>query len=110
VIRRAPDTPWRRYDAPVRPPQAACFHLSGLSMRWLLLVLTVFAFVLCFTRHGAGAWGFWMLVGLIGIFATTLAFVQARIAGSARDDSLSEYDLRRLREGKVPLKHERPER
>jgi hypothetical protein len=110
VIRLAPDTPWRRYDAPVRPPRAACFHLSGLPMRWLLLVLTVFAFVLCFTRHGAGAWGFWMLVGLIGIFATTLAFVQARIAGSARADSLSEYDLKRLREGKDPLKHERPGR
>jgi hypothetical protein len=110
VIRLAPGARWRRYDAPVGPPRAACFHLSGLPMRWLLLVLTVFAFVLCFTRHGAGAWGFWMLVGLIGIFATTLAFVQARIAGSARDDSLSEYDLKRLREGKDPLKHERPGR
>jgi hypothetical protein len=101
VIRLAPGARWRRYDAPVGPPRAACFHLSGLPMRWLLLVLTVFAFVLCFTRHGAGAWGF---------FATTLAFVQARIAGSARDDSLSEYDLKRLREGKDPLKHERPGR
>jgi hypothetical protein len=110
VIRLAPNEPWRRYDAAVRPPRAACFHLSGLPMRWLLLVLTVFAFVLCFTRHGAGAWGFWMLVGLIGIFATTLAFVQARIAGSARDDSLSEYDLKRLREGKDPLKYGRPDR
>ncbi|GAA0887250.1 hypothetical protein [Rhodanobacter soli] len=79
-------------------------------MRWLLLALTVFAFVLCFTRHSAGAWGFWLLVGLVGIFATALAFVQARIAGRARDDSLSEYDLKRLREGKVPLKHERTPR
>ena len=79
-------------------------------MRWLLLVLTVFAFVLCFTRHGAGARGFWMLVGLVGIFATTLAFVQARIAGNAREDSLSEYDLKRLREGKDPLKYGRPDR
>lgn len=79
-------------------------------MRWLLLVSTVIAFVLCFTRHGAGAWGFWMLVGLVGVFATTLAFVQARIVGNARGDSLSEYDLRRLREGKSPLGHDRPER
>jgi len=86
------------------PPVRAHF------MRWLLLVLTVFAFMLCFTRHGAGAWGFWLLVGLVGIFATTLAFVQARIAGHARGDSLSEYDLKRLREGKDPLKHERPDR
>lgn len=76
-------------------------------MRWLLLVSTVFAFALCFTRHSAGAWGFWMLVGLIGVFASTLAFVQARIAGSAREDALSEYDLKRLREGKPPLRHER---
>lgn len=76
-------------------------------MRWLLLVSTVLAFVLCFTRHSAGAWGFWLLLGLIGVFATTLAFVQARIAGSSRGDSLSEYELRRLREGKDPLNHGR---
>ena len=76
-------------------------------MRWLLLVCTLFAFVLCFTRQGAGAWGFWLLLGLVGIFATTLAFVQARIAGNARGESLSEYDLKRLREGKDPLGHDR---
>ena len=76
-------------------------------MRWLLFVLTVFAFALCFTRHSAGAWGFWMLVGMIGIVATTLAFAQARIAGSSRGDSLSEYDLKRLREGGNPLNHDR---
>ena len=46
-------------------------------MRWLLLVLTTFAFLLCFTRHSAGAWGFWLPVGVLGIVATTLAFVQA---------------------------------
>ena len=79
-------------------------------MRWLLLVLTLFAFVLCFSRHGVGAWGFWLLVGFVGIATTTLAFAQARIAGSSRDDSLSEYDLMRLREGKDPLNHDRPER
>lgn len=76
-------------------------------MRWLMFVLTLFAFVLCFTRHSAGAWGFWLLVGLVGILATTLAFAQARIAGNSRGDSLSEYDLRRLREGKDPLNHDR---
>lgn len=75
-------------------------------MRWLLLCSTAFALVLCFTRDGAGAWGFWMLVALIGVFATTLAFVQVRIAGNAREDTLSEYDLKRLREGQQPLKHE----
>lgn len=76
-------------------------------MRWLLFVLTLFALVLCFTRHSAGAWGFWMLVGVIGLVATTLAFAQARIAGNSRGDSLSEYDLKRLREGNDPLNHDR---
>jgi hypothetical protein len=80
---------------------------SRPAMRWLLLVLTVFAFTLCFTRHSTGAWGFWLLIGVIGIVATTLAFAQARIAGNARNDSLSEYDLKRLREGKDPLNHSR---
>jgi hypothetical protein len=78
----------------------------GPIMRWLLLVLTAFAFVLCFTRHSAGAWGFWLLIGCIGFIATTLAFAQARIAGNSRGDSLSEYDLMRLREGKNPLGHD----
>jgi len=77
-------------------------------MRWLLFVLTLFAFVLCFTRHSAGAWGFWLLVGVIGIVATTLAFAQARIAGNSRGDSLSEYDLKRLHESNAPLNQDRP--
>ncbi|MEO5831691.1 MAG: hypothetical protein ABIQ36_14090 [Rhodanobacter sp.] len=76
-------------------------------MRWLLLVSAVFAFVLCVTRHSPGAWGFWMLVALLGVFASTLAFVLARIDDNARADTLSEYDIKRLREDKVPLKHER---
>lgn len=76
-------------------------------MRWLLLTLTVLAWGLCFTRHGSGALAWWLFVGLIGTFATTLAFAQARIAGNARSESLSEYDLRRLREGKPPLDHDR---
>lgn len=77
--------------------------VEGLLMRWLLLGLTAFAFLLCFTRHGAGAWGFWLLLGLIGVFATALAFVQSRISDSARGETLSTYDLQRLREGKPPL-------
>jgi hypothetical protein len=76
-------------------------------MRWLLLISTVIAFALCFTRHSPGAWGFWLLVGVIGIVATTLAFAQARIAGNSRSDSLSEYDLRQLRKGKQPINHDR---
>jgi len=76
-------------------------------MRWFLLILAVFAFALCFTRHGAGAMAWWLLIGVIGTLVTTLAFAQARIAGNSRAESLSEYELRRLREGKDPLNHDR---
>ncbi len=73
-------------------------------MRWLLLVLTVFAYAICFTRHGSGAMALWLLISVIATIATTLAFAQFRIAGSARGDQLSEYHLRLLREGKDPLR------
>jgi hypothetical protein len=69
-------------------------------MRWLLLTLTMFAIVLCFTRHGAGAMAWWLMISLLGTFASALAFAQAKIAGNARNDSLSEYELMRLREGR----------
>jgi hypothetical protein len=71
-------------------------------MRWLLLVLTLFACVLCVTRHSSGAMAWWLLLSVIGTIATTLAFAQFRINGSSRGDQLSEYELRLLREGKDP--------
>jgi len=77
-------------------------------MRWILLIATLFALVICFTRHTGGAMGAWLMLSLLGIFATVLAFVQARISASSRDDGmLSEYDLQQLRAGKEPLKHQR---
>ncbi|HEY9133296.1 MAG TPA: hypothetical protein VIM98_16190 [Dyella sp.] len=77
-------------------------------MRWILLTATVFALVLCFTRHGAGAMALWLVLGIVGLIATVLAFAQERIGAHARDDStLSEYDLQQLRAGKQPLKHQR---
>jgi uncharacterized YccA/Bax inhibitor family protein len=75
-------------------------------MRWLLLLLTVFAVVACFTCHSSGAMACWLFVGIVGAFATVLAFAQARISGSARSETLSSYDLQRLREGKNPLDRE----
>jgi len=71
-------------------------------MRWLMLTGTVLAFVLCFTRHSGGAMGLWLLTGLLGLLATGLAFAQARISSGARSESLSDYDVQRLREGKSP--------
>ena len=51
----------------------------------------------------AATLGLWLLVGLVGLLATGLAFAQARIASNARGESLSAYELQRLREGKPPL-------
>jgi len=72
-------------------------------MRWLMLSMTLLAVLLCFTRHSSGAMAWWLFVSIVGAFATVLAFAQARISGSARSESLSSYDLQRLREGKNPF-------
>ncbi|SFR95825.1 hypothetical protein SAMN05216570_1273 [Dyella sp. OK004] len=72
-------------------------------MRWLFLTGTLIALVLCFTRHGGGAMGWWLFVSIIGAFATVLAFADSRINASSRGETLSEYDLKQLREGKPPL-------
>lgn len=55
-------------------------------MRWLLLFATLLSWPLCFTRHSPGAMGFWLLIGIVGTIATTLAFAQARIAADAQPD------------------------
>ena len=77
-------------------------------MRWILLAATLFALAICFTRHSGGAMGAWLMISVLSIFATVLAFVQTRISASSRDDgALSDYDLQQLRAGKKPLKHQR---
>ncbi|MGO4702597.1 hypothetical protein [Dyella sp. 2RAB6] len=72
-------------------------------MRWLLLIGTLLTLALSFTRHSGGAMGLWLLLGIVGAVATALAFAQARIDAHSRADSLSDYELQRLREGKPPL-------
>lgn len=72
-------------------------------MRWLFLVATLLAFLLSFSSHSGGTLAIWLLLGVLGMFATALAFAQARIASSSREKSLSDFDLQRLREGKPPL-------
>lgn len=73
-------------------------------MRWFLLAATVLSLLLCFTRHSGGAMAIWLLLALVGMLATALAFAQARITAGSRGESLSDYDLKRLREGKPPLR------
>jgi hypothetical protein len=69
-------------------------------MRWLLLILTLFALLLAVTRHTGGAMAWWLFVGMSGAIVTGLAFAQARIAANSREKNLSDYELMRLREGK----------
>lgn len=72
-------------------------------MRWLMLLMTFVSIVLCCTRHGAGPMGFWLFFSIVAALATGLAFAQAKISGNARSETLSAYDLKRLREGKKPI-------
>lgn len=74
-------------------------------MRWLFLIGTLLSLALSFTRHSGGAMGLWLLIGVVGAFATVLAFADAKINANARGETLSEYDLQRLREGKQPFGH-----
>jgi hypothetical protein len=48
-----------------------------------------------------------VVIAIIATFATALTLAQSRIAGSSHGDSLSEYELKRLREGKPPFNHNR---
>jgi hypothetical protein len=71
-------------------------------MRWLLLVATLLSWLLCFTRHSPGAMGFWLLIGIVGAIATTLAFAQARIAANAQPDLRIELMRKSLDHDKPP--------
>ena len=64
-------------------------------MRWLLLFATVLSWLLCVTRHSAGAFGFWLLLGIVGAIATALGFAQARISANARPEMLLDVPKRR---------------
>lgn len=64
-------------------------------MRWLLLFATLLSWVLCFTRHSAGAFGFWLLAGFAGTIATALGFAHARIAANAQPEIMLDLPKRR---------------
>lgn len=71
-------------------------------MRWLLLLATLAAWALCFTRHSPGAMGFWLFVGIFGAIATVLGFVQARIEANARPETMLDLTHLRKRHGEPP--------
>jgi CHASE1-domain containing sensor protein len=78
-------------------------------MRWLFAVATLLALALGFRSHSPGWMGFLILLGLVGLLATGLAFAQARIGSQARAPVLSEYELRMLR-GSLPHNESTPDR
>jgi hypothetical protein len=72
-------------------------------MRWLLLLATLLSWTLCVTRHGPGAFAFWLLLGFAGTIATALAFAQARIEANAQPE-LSSEAIRRTQRQSPPQK------
>jgi hypothetical protein len=70
-------------------------------MRWLWLIATLLSWGLCFTRHGAGAMMFWLLLGIFGAIATTLAFAQARIEANVQPELTIEL-MRRSHDSNKP--------
>ncbi|MFC3653001.1 hypothetical protein ACFONN_15690 [Dyella humi] len=70
-------------------------------MRWLLLFATLLSWVICFTRHSAGALAFWLFAGFVGVIATALGFAQARIEANAQPEIMLDLPKR-------PPKQENP--
>jgi hypothetical protein len=93
----------RTYDARDGAGEAPLPADEVLPMRWILLAATALSVLLCCTRHSGGAMAAWLLLAILGSIATVFAFAQARIDASAREETLSDYDLARLREGKPTL-------
>lgn len=71
-------------------------------MRWLLLFATLLSWVLCFTRHGAGAMAFWLFAGIIGAIATAFGFAHARISANAQPEIMLDLPKRRPAQEKPP--------
>ncbi|GLQ91330.1 hypothetical protein [Dyella acidisoli] len=71
-------------------------------MRWLLLFATLLSWVLCFTRHGAGAMAFWLFAGIIGAIATVLGFAHARISANAQPEIMLDLPKRQPPQEKPP--------
>lgn len=76
-------------------------------MRWLLLLGTLFSSALCVTSHSGGVMGLWLLLSMIGLLTTGLAFAQSRIHASSRSEYLSDYELQQLRSDKTPSDYDR---
>ena len=66
-------------------------------MRWLLLALTLFGLLLALTAHTPARLGLGLTLLLLGALACAFAFAQARIAGSARDEQLSDQQIAALK-------------
>lgn len=68
-------------------------------MRWILLIVAIFGFALAFSTHSPQLVGIGLIVGFIALFAAFWAFAAARIASTARPESmlLADRDASALR-------------
>jgi len=67
-------------------------------MRWLLLVVSIASFSVCYVAKSSTAFGIAVVVGLVALVGSFLGFAQERIAATARPDAamLSDKDIAAL--------------
>ncbi|HZP65197.1 MAG TPA: hypothetical protein VFB32_02720 [Rudaea sp.] len=64
-------------------------------MRWVLLLVSVFGFAIVFSTRSSALLTLGLLAGFGGLFGAIIGFASARIASTARPDSmlLSDKDI-----------------
>ena len=67
-------------------------------MRWVMLVVSIAAFSVCYVVKSPTSFGIAMVVGLVALVGAFLGFAQSRIAATARPDAalLSDKDIATL--------------
>ena len=67
-------------------------------MRWLMLVVSIASFSVCYLAKSTTAFSIAMVVGLVALVGAFLGFAQERIAATARPDAamLSDKDIAAL--------------
>jgi len=66
-------------------------------MRWIFLLVAVIGFSLAFAAKTAGLLEIGLLLGFVGLFAAFFAFAAAKIAATARPDTVLLSDVGKLR-------------
>jgi hypothetical protein len=75
------------------------FHAEEAPMRWILLLVSVFAFALAFASKSPSIMGLGLVLGFGCLFGSLFGFAAARIASTSRPDValLTDRDISLLR-------------